>query len=207
MTTGVLNKVLPKAITNRKKKKVELTAEETNFLIWNTSLGREKLEEQHKNFLSNHANGHMSKKSFTKMMKESHPGVNTKKLSRHIFRMYDTNGDGFVDFKEFLLALDVFNNGSAEQNLKQIFRVLDINNDGKVHVMELIEVVRDIFELAKEKNPNTTENWDTLAGAAFAEMDLNEDGEISEEEFITACLKQKRFSTIVILHIIDFLSS
>ena len=141
MTTGVLNKVLPKAITNRKKKKVELTAEETNFLIWNTSLGREKLEEHHKNFLSNHANGQMSKKSFTKMMKESHPGVNTKNLNRHIFRMYDTNGDGFVDFKEFVLALDVFNNGSAEQNLKQIFRVLDINNDWNIHLMELIEVV------------------------------------------------------------------
>ena len=68
MTTGVRNKVLLKAITNRKKWKVELTAEETNFLIWNTSLGREKLEEQHKNFLSNHANGQMTKKSFKKMM-------------------------------------------------------------------------------------------------------------------------------------------
>jgi hypothetical protein len=71
--------------------------------------------------------------------------------------------------------------------------------------MELIEVVRDIFELAKQNNPNYTENWDILA--AFAEMDLNKDGEISEEEFITACLKQKKCSTIVILHIFDFPNS
>ena len=207
MTTKVLTKVRPKAITNMERQKVELCSEEINFLTWNTSLGRKKLEVQYKNFISSHAKGQMSKKSFNSMMKESYPRVDTKKLCRHVFRMYDTNGDGSVDFKEFVLALDVFNNGSAEQNLKQIFRVLDINNDGKIHVMELIEVVRDIFELAKQKNPNTTENWDVLAGAAFAEMDLNEDGEISEEEFITACLKQKRFSTIVILHIIDFLSS
>eukprot|EP00091_Calanus_sinicus_P002345 TRINITY_DN12363_c0_g1_i1.p1 TRINITY_DN12363_c0_g1~~TRINITY_DN12363_c0_g1_i1.p1 ORF type:complete len:208 (-),score=53.86 TRINITY_DN12363_c0_g1_i1:237-860(-) len=207
MTSKALTKVLPKAITNRKKQRVELPAEEMNFLIWNTSLGREKLEDQYKNFLSNHAKGKMSKKSFNSMMKESYPGVDTKKLCRHVFRMYDTNGDGSVDFKKFVLALDVFNNGSAEQNLKQIFRVLDINNDGKIHVMELLEVVRDIFEMAKRNNSSTTENWDTLAGGAFAEMDLNEDGEITEEEFITACLKQKKFSTIVILHIIDFLSA
>ena len=207
MTTGVLAKVLPKAITNRKKSKQELSAEEANFLIWNTSLGREKLESQYQTFMSNHANGQMSKKSFNKMMKESYPGVKTKKLSRHVFRMYDTNGDGAVDFKEFVVALDVFTNGTPEQNLKQIFRVLDINNDGKIHVMELIEVVRDIFELAKQQNPTSSENWDTLAGAAFAEMDLNADGEITEEEFTTACMRQKKFSTIVTLHIIDFLNN
>ena len=188
MTTGVLAKVLPKAITNRKKSKQELSAEEANFLIWNTSLGREKLESQYQTFMSNHANGQISKKSFNKMMKESYPGVKTKKLSRHVFRMYDTNGDGAVDFKEFVVALDVFANGTPEQNLKQIFRVLDINNDGKIHVMELIEVVRDIFELAKQQNPTSSENWDTIAGAAFAEMDMNADGKVTKTEFIQTCL-------------------
>ena len=66
--------------------------------------------------------------------------------------------------------------------------MLDINNEGKVHVMELIEIVRDILELALEKNPNSSKNWNTLAGAAFAEMDLDDNGEITDEEFIAACL-------------------
>jgi len=205
MTTGVLAKVLPKTMTTKKRQKPELSAEDTNYLIWNTSMGKEKLEDQYQNFLSNHTTGQMSKKSFKKMMKESYPDANTKKLSNHVFRMYDTNGDGLVDFKEFIIALDIFTNGSPEQNLKQIFKVLDINNDGKIHIMELIEVVRDIFNLAKERNPNSRENWDTLAGAAFAEMDVNTDGEITEEEFITACMKQKKFSTTITLHIIEFL--
>jgi len=201
----VLAKVLPKTLTAKRRQKPELSAEETNYLIWNTTLGKEKLKEQYQNFMNNHATGQMSKKSFKKMMKESYPGANTKKLSGHVFRMYDSNGDGSVDFREFCVAMDIFNNGSPEQNLKQIFKVLDINNDGKIHIMELIEVVRDIFDLAKERSPNSTENWDTLAGAAFAEMDVNTDGEITEEEFITACRKQKKFSTAITLHIIEFL--
>jgi len=174
-----------------------------NFLIRNTALEKEKLEAQHRNFLSCHANGQMNKRSFNSMMKECYPGAKTKKLSRHLFRMYDTNGDGSVDFKEFILCLDVLANGTPEQNLKQIFRLLDINNDGKINIRELIEIVKDIFELAKQNRRDSIENEDTLAVAAFSEMDLNEDGEITEEEFVAACLAQKKFSTILTLHIID----
>ena len=207
MTNGGIAMVLPKGITNRRKQKAELSSEEVNYLIWNTSLGREKLEDQYRNFMRKHSSGLIDKKNFNSMMKESYPGVKTKKLSRHIFRMYDTNEDGSVDFKEFITALDTFNNGSAENNLKKIFKFLDINNDGKIHVSELIEVVGDISEIAKRRNSNKLEDFDALAGAAFAEMDLDQNGEITEEEFITACLSQKRFTSIVILQIIDLLNN
>ena len=183
-----------------------MTEEELNYIIQNTDLEKEKLESQYQNFLSIHSNGQMSKRAFNLMMKESYPGLKTKKLNRHVFRMYDTNGDGFVDFQELILALDVLNNGTPEQNLKQIFRVLDINNDGKIHVMELVEVLRDILDLAKQKYPDNCEDLDTLTGAAFAEMDVNADGEISEDEFVTACLERKKFSTIVTLHVIELFS-
>ena len=165
-----------------------------NYIIQNTDLEKEKLESQYQNFLNIHSNGQMSKRAFNLMMKESYPGLKTKKLNRHVFRMYDTNGDGFVDFKELILALNVLNNGTPEQNLKQIFRVLDINNDGKIHVMELVEVLRDILDLAKQKYPDNSEDLDTLTI------------EISEDEFVTACLERKKFSTIVTLHVIELFS-
>ena len=34
-------------------------------------------------------------------------------------------------------------------------------------------------------------------------MDENQDGQITEEEFIRACMTQKKFSTILTLKIID----
>ena len=207
MSTKVLSRVLPRATSNRKKQKVQLKEEEIDFLISNTTHDKENLEDRYRNFLGCHANGQISKKSFNIMLKESYPGTKTRKVSRHVFRMYDTNGDGSVDFKEFTLALDVLANGTPEQNLKQIFRVFDINNDGKINVMEIVEIVKDIFELTKQISHNITEDENTLAGAAFAEMDLNADGEITEEEFVKACLAQKKFSTIVTLKIIDLFLS
>jgi len=199
-----MSRVLPRL--SRRKQKTQMTEEELNYILQNTNLEKEKLEAQHQNFLNTHADGQMSKRSFHLMMKECYPGMKTKKLNRHVFRMYDTNGDGSVDFKEFILGLDILNNGTPEQNLKQIFRILDINNDGKIHAMELVEVVKDILNLVQDKNPDYAKDWDALAKAAFAEMDLNADGEISEEEFVAACLEKKRFSTIVTLHVIDMFS-
>ena len=34
---------------------------------------------------------------------------NASKITCHIFRIFDSDGNGFLDFKEFLLALDIAN--------------------------------------------------------------------------------------------------
>eukprot|EP00092_Neocalanus_flemingeri_P031049 GFUD01033729.1.p1 GENE.GFUD01033729.1~~GFUD01033729.1.p1 ORF type:complete len:210 (+),score=51.88 GFUD01033729.1:74-703(+) len=203
MATAVLSRIVPKAIASRKKQKTHLTEETMNVLTLNTELEKEKLQTQHQNFLRNHANGQINKKSFNSMMKESYPGAKTKRINRHVFRMYDTNGDGAIDFKEYTLCLNILSNGTPEQILKQIFRMLDINNDGKINIKELKEVVKDLFGLSKKNRPDSIENEDNLAGEAFVEMDLNEDGEISEEELVAACLAQKKFARIITLQIIE----
>ena len=48
------------------------------------------------------------------------PDANTDKLESHIFRMYDTNGDGHIDFREFMIVLYIMSNGTPEENLKQV---------------------------------------------------------------------------------------
>merc|ERR1712156_740285 len=179
-----------------------LTNEDFEFIAKNTALTKVQVESRYQNFLKLHPDGRISRKSFHSMMKECYPGADTEKLERHIFRMYDTNEDGHIDFREFMIVLYVMSNGSPEENLKQIFRVFDINNDGSISLKELQRIVKDLFHLINEKNADLA-SQEVLAESAFQEMDENQDGQITQEEFIEACMTQKKFSTILTLKIID----
>ena len=37
------------------------------------------------------------------------PSGNASKITTQIFRIFDSDGNGFLDFKEFLMAIDVAN--------------------------------------------------------------------------------------------------
>lgn len=112
--------------------------------------------------------------------------------------MYDSNGDGCIDFLEFMVVLYVMSDGTPEANLKQLFRIFDINNDGCISKKELMRwirinqeklhrkkicsppfcfrIVKDLFHLlSSDDNPDMTTGKD-LAKIAFKEMDVNSDG-------------------------------
>ena len=44
---------------------------------------------------------------------------------------------------------------------------------------------------------------DMISKSAFAEMDKNEDGKVSLEEFKTACLGREEFSKMLAIKVID----
>jgi len=190
--------ILPKTWTKKwsEHSKVQLSEEDVDYIVQNTAISREQIEQQFEVFITNHPNGRISKKSFRSMMKACYPGADVEKLTKHIWRMYDANNDGAIDFRELMLVLYIMSDGTAEQNLKQIFKIFDLNNDGKINHEEMEKITKDLSKLFKEDR-------ETLAEGIFKEMDTNNDGEISEEEFIQACLSQKKMSKKLTLKIID----
>ena len=130
------NKIIPKILSARilgcGVRKPILAEEDIDFLVRNTAITREQVVSQFKIFLKNHPDGRISKKSFQSMMQACYPGADTEKLGKHIWRMYDINEDGQIDFYEFMTVLHVMSSGSSEDNLRQLFRVFDINSDGSI---------------------------------------------------------------------------
>ncbi len=125
------------------------------------------MDRQHQNFLSCHPDGKISRKEFSEMMRRCYPDADTAKMEKHIFRMYDANHDGDIDFREFMIVLYVMSSGTPEENLRQIFRVFDINDDGTISMKELKRIVKDLFHLlSKEDNPEAASK-ETLADLAF----------------------------------------
>ena len=184
-------------------KPILLTQESLNFVVEKTQASKEDVEEQHANFLQHYPDGKMDAKGFRTLMKKCYPDQDIEKLEKHIFRMYDINSDGKIDFREFMIVLTVISKGSPRENLEQIYRIFDINNDGSISKKEIHRVVKDLFALmGKEDNPtNATDK--ALADIAFQEMDTDHDSKVTKEEFIAACEGHEKISTMLALKIVD----
>ena len=46
------------------------------------------------------------------------------KAKSHFFRFYDSNGDGFIDFEEYLMTLYLTQDGTRDQKLRRVKKII-----------------------------------------------------------------------------------
>ena len=136
------------------------------------------------------------------MMVKAMPKKDASKMEKHVFRMYDTNTDGYVDFNEFMLTFFIMSDGTPEDVLTLIFRMFDVNSDGTITQKEMTKLIKDMHGLLKEEDPNLPAR-DLVAKSLFAEMDADKDGKVTVDEFVTACLGQGELSRMLALKVIN----
>lgn len=66
---------------------------------------------------------------------------NTNTSCISVFRTFDTDNSGFIDFKEFLLAINVTSSGTPERKLEWAFRMYDIDGNGTIDEREMIKII------------------------------------------------------------------
>ena len=91
-------------------------------LCWLTVVCRE-VQDAVENFIEKHPKGKITKKGFKEMYKELYPNKNCEKIMERMFKMYDKDNDGYIQFRELMMVIYVMSDGSVEDNLRQIFRV------------------------------------------------------------------------------------
>jgi len=185
-----------------KNGKPVLTEQQAEQLAQSSGLDVVQVREQFDAFVLEHPNGKMKKKDFREMMAKALPKKDAGKMEKHVFRIYDTNNDGYIDFPEFMIVFYIMSDGTPEEVLGKIFRVFDVNSDNSITKKELTRLIKDMYGLLNNDNPEqASEKF--IATSAFAEMDKDADGKITKEEFISACLGQEQFSKMLALKVVE----
>ena len=172
-----------------------LTFDCVKTLSERTGMEYEEIENYFKYFLSVNPDGKMDRSEFSKILGMAEPGRDIQRLEDHVFRVFDTDGSGNLDFPEFCVVYHSLSEGAPKQVLRNMFRVFDINNDGEICQAEMARLVRDMYVLIQAEEEDLSE--ETVINSTFSEMDRDFDDRITEEEFVSACLRQSRFTALV----------
>ena len=191
-----------------KNGKPVLREEDIAALSKSSGLDEAQVRESFDAFVAEHPNGKMRRKDFREMMSKALPKKDASKMEKHVFRLYDANNDGFIDFIEFMLIFLIMSDGVPEEVLTKIFRVFDVNSDGTITQKEMTKLVKDMYGLLKNPNPQILKDpnlpaRNLIAKTAFAEMDKDQDGKVTTAEFIEACMGDEGFSKMLASNVID----
>ena len=157
-------------------------------------------------FIEEHPKGRIEPKDFSKMMTKKMDKKAASKIEKHVFRIFNSKKDGYIDFIEFMLIFYTMANGKPEDVIKMIFGVFDINGDGTIDEKEMRRLVKDMYDLIKADD-SETQSRDLIARCVFTEMDANGDGKITLDEFVAACFAQEELSKMLVLKVMDVLEA
>jgi len=127
-------------------------------------------------------------------------GANLSCYSHYLFSTMDQQKTGVVTFEDFAASLAILLRGSLEDRLRWTFLVYDVNKDGVLTRNEVREVTAAIYDLmghpgGERVKSEANEQFITRrAEMAFQKMDLDQDGVVTLDEFLTTCLEDKKMT-------------
>ena len=110
-------------------------------------------------------------------------------MAESLFRVFDADKSGNLDFSEFVQASNVKNLDKPEDKLSWMFDAFDEDEGGTVDAEEIHNIVVGLFRLG-----GIEEDEDLLAACVLdviEAVDQEGDGEISKEEFVNNATKCK----------------
>lgn len=172
----------------KKKDKTILLEEEIQFLLRNTHYNRDQIIKWHNGFILDCPKGELDKKKFTEVYREFYPQGKAEKFSDEVFKLFDTDKSGKIDFQEFLVAVSITSSNDVRKKLQLAFDLYDKNDNGRIDKKEMEKMLIAIYDLNGETNRKGDNDPKSRTEAIFRKMDRDYSNTLSESEFIEGCL-------------------
>jgi len=137
----------------------------------------------------------LNKSQFLSMVTEF--GImGTPKNFEALFDGFDTDGDGVISLKEFVLLMRVMSDESPQDKIKWAFIAYDENKDGCISADEMKRYISTVCEMMKRSG-----DGEALADAVMSRLDANQDGKVSHAEAMNACIADEELLKLLDLSV------
>ncbi|XP_078611991.1 neuronal calcium sensor 1-like [Branchiostoma floridae x Branchiostoma japonicum] len=175
-----------------------------------TNFNEKEVRQWQSLFLKDCPDGSLSRDKFVAFYCAFFESVNDQEkvsLARQIFRTFDQDGDGQVDFPEFLRGMSALLRGTTAQRLRWAFSMYDIDNNGELSRDELLNVLKLMYELqhprrrtsepgsSENTGPGSTTHLEKLVDRLLSVLDDNNDGHVQMKEFVEGVRRNPQLLT------------
>ncbi|XP_027040279.1 Kv channel-interacting protein 1-like isoform X2 [Pocillopora damicornis] len=162
-------------------------------LMANTKFTRQELQRMYRGFKNECPNGTVDRDTFKKIYAQFFPYGDSSLYANHVFNVFDHDRDGKVSFEDFVTGLSLSLYGNREEKMRWAFQLYDLDSDGFITREEMATVVHSVHcMMGIDALPTGAEmGVDEQVERLFMLMDKNQDGVISEEEFLQGCEKDE----------------
>ncbi|KAF0872602.1 recoverin [Crocuta crocuta] len=178
-----------------------LSKEILEELQLNTKFTEEELCAWYQSFLKDCPSGRITRQDFQSIYAKFFPEADPKAYAQHVFRSFDANSDGTLDFKEYVIALHMTSAGKTNQKLEWAFSLYDVDGNGAISKNEVLEIVMAIFKMISPEDvknlpedENTPEKRTEKIWGFFGKED---DDKLTEEEFIEGTLANREILRLI----------
>ena len=128
------------------------------------------------------------------------------------FSVLDSDKNGYLDFKEFQQAIDLVGARLPDDRLRWSFKLYDEDNSGSIALDEMekvcnciklnktktiVQVMDCIYNMFEGMGQRPSGDPKERAGRIFRKIDINGDGDLTENEFIKGCSDDKEMMELL----------
>ena len=146
----------------------------------------------YRSFYKECPDGKLTREHLTKLFKRVYPSGDAENFCEHVFRVFSDEDSHHLDFKKFIMAMDVTYCQSEKEKLEWVFRLYDIDASGFIDGKEIEQIIRTMDQVegrsfiksVLDKNSRIKlKPVVSRANEILASFDANNDGLISRDEF------------------------